>query len=102
MAKFNVTVPHALDRNVVVDRLKGFSEKIRDDVPIEISDLRENWDHAGNLDFSFRAMGLGISGQVVASDQDVKITGNMPLAAMMFRSTIETQIANKVREAINF
>ncbi len=100
MAKFNVTVKHFRQRREVVTRLKEFSNKIREDATVEVRELREEWDDEGNLSFSFVALGFQISGAVTASDQDVNVSGKMPFAAAMFRGAIESQIAEKLQEAI--
>ena len=100
MPKFNVSVPHHLNRDDVVARLKGFSDKVRQDAPVELSDVTEEWDQDGNLAFSFKAMGMKIAGSVVTSDQSVIVNGDLPFAAAMFRGTIETQIQEKIKEAL--
>ena len=100
MPKFNVVVPHELERQDVVQRLRGFSEKVREDTPVELTDVTESWDDSGNLEFSFKAMGMQISGSLIASNNDVTVDGKLPFAAAMFRGAIETQIADKIREAI--
>jgi hypothetical protein len=100
MPKFNVSVPHGLPRDQAVDRLKGFSEKVREDTPVELTDVEENWDNDGNLNFSFKAMGMKISGSVVTSDSEVAVNGDLPFAAAMFRGAIENQIKEKIVEAI--
>ena len=100
MPKFNVSVPHQLARTEAVDRLKGFSEKVKDGTPVELTDIEESWDSDGNLQFSFKAMGMKISGAVVTSDSTVDVAGDLPFAAAMFRGAIETQIKDKICEAI--
>ena len=100
MARFNVTVKHFRQRTEVVSRLKDFSNKVREESTIEVRELREEWDDDGNLTFSFVAMGFRISGAVVASDEDVNVSGEMPFAVVMFRGVIESQIADKLQEAI--
>lgn len=100
MAKFNVVVVHEIHREIAVTRLRGFSERIRDQAPVEVSEVNEVWDDDGNLTFSFKAMGFKVSGSVVTCESKVTVIGNLPFAAMPFRGAIENQIAEKVREAI--
>lgn len=100
MPKFNVSVPHSLERSEAVDRLKGFSDKVRSDAAVELTEVEENWDDSGNLKFSFKAMGMKISGSLIASQSDVTVNGELPFAAAMFRGAIESQIKDKIAEAV--
>lgn len=100
VAKFNVVVDHTIERDEAVSRLKGFSDRMRDEVPVEVTDVVETWDDAGNLAFAFRALGFSISGSVVTCHESVTIIGNLPFAALPFRGAIENQIAEKIKEAI--
>ncbi len=100
MAKFNVVVDHSIERDEAVSRLRGFSNRMREDVPVEVTELVETWDESGNLSFAFKALGFTISGSVVTCHESVTIVGNLPFAALPFRGAIENQIAEKIREAI--
>ncbi len=100
MPKFNVAVDHDLKRAVVVEKLKGFSEKVRQASTVELTDVKEDWDEDGNLAFSFKAMGMKISGRLETSDTQVMVAGELPFAAAIFRGAIETQIREKVDEAL--
>jgi len=46
-------------------------------------------------------MGFKISGSMVTCEQKVTVAGDLPFAALPFRGVIETQIAEKVREAVS-
>ncbi|MEM9940751.1 MAG: polyhydroxyalkanoic acid system family protein [Planctomycetota bacterium] len=100
MAKFKVNVDHSLDKQEAIKRLRSFSTKVREDLPIELTEIQEAWDPAGNLDFSFKAQGLKISGKMQTSETDVVVDGEIPFAALVFRGAIENQISEKVREAL--
>ena len=101
MPKFNVNVPHDIDRNEAISKLKTFMEAARKDSPVELSDIKEVWDEGGNLDFAFSAMGFRIAGQMVTESQQVSINGDLPFAALPFRGALENQLATKIREAID-
>lgn len=100
MAKFNVTVDHEVHREVAVTRLRGFSDHMRKEVPVEVTEVIEEWDDQGNLTFSFKALGFKVSGSMVTCERQVTVHGTIPFAALPFRGAIESQIADKVREAI--
>ena len=101
MAKFNVVVDHQIQRQQAVESLRTFSDHIRKESPVEVSEVEENWYDSGNLNFSFKAMGFTISGSMVTCDQKVTVAGKMPFAALPFRGAIESQIEEKVKEAIS-
>ena len=100
MAKFNISVPHEMERDHAVSKLKSFSEEARDRVPGQVTDMTEDWDDQGNLRFSFKALGFKVSGQMVTSDDQVTVSGDFPFAALPFRGAIESQLIEKIKEAI--
>ncbi len=100
MAKFNIEVQHQLERDVVVTRLRNFSDEMRDRVMVQVSEVTEEWDEQGNLNFSFKAMGFKVSGQMVTCEKQVTVVGDLPFAALPFRGAIESQVKEKIREVI--
>lgn len=100
MPKFNVNVPLEIDRTEAIKKLKSFMEAARKDSPVELTDVEENWDDSGNLNFAFSAMGFRIAGEMVTEVQQVLVKGDLPFAALPFRGALETQLATKIREAI--
>ena len=100
MAKFGVSVPHKLERGEAVSRLRKFSEFVKNDLPVDVTEIQETWDDEGNLDFAFSAMGFKISGQMMASDDQVKVDGQLPFAALPFRGTIENQVSQMIAKAL--
>ena len=100
MASFKVQVPHQLTREVAAARLREHSERSRADMPKEISNLVEEWDDEGNLDFSFSAMGFSLSGTMVSCGADVTVEGKIPFAALPFRGMIESQLVKKIETAL--
>jgi hypothetical protein len=101
MPNFNVSVDHDSQREEVVSRLQGFSDRIRENMPVDISDIEETWDEKGNLTFAFSALGFKVSGVLEACDKKVAVNGKLPFAALPFRGAIETQISEKISEAIS-
>ncbi len=101
MPKFNVVVSHSMQRETVVVKQQGFSEQVRSKFAVEVSEINEHWDDAGNLEFSFVAMGMQISGNLVTTENDVTVQGKLPFAAVPFRGAIESQIEAKIKDAID-
>ena len=101
MANFKVQVPHQLTREEASARIKEHSEKSKADMPREISNLVEEWDDDGNLDFSFKAMGFAISGSMVSGQDAITVSGKIPFAALPFRGMIESQLVQKIESALS-
>lgn len=101
MPKFRVSVPHDHPRDQVVNRLQDFSQSIRRESPVELTEIVERWDDQGNLEFSFKAMNLSVSGNLMVEIDQIVVHGKLPLAAVMFRGMIENQIEEKIRQALS-
>jgi len=97
---FKVVVNHAMQRDLVVGRLRDFSEQIRSNAPLVLSEIREVWDETGNLEFSFSAKGLQISGSMTTTHSDVTVDGKLPWVALPLKSSLESQIAFQIRQAL--
>jgi hypothetical protein len=100
MAKFSVSVEHRLTRETAVDRLKGFADRIRIEFASQVTEVSEDWDDDGNVQFSFRAMGLTVEGGLETTEELIFVSGKLPFAAVPFRGVIEQTIAEKISEAI--
>ena len=101
MASFKVQVPHQLSREDAAARLKEHSERARADMPREISELVEEWDDQGNLEFSFSAMGFAVKGAMVSCNDAVTVSGKIPFAALPFRGLIESQLVKRIETALS-
>lgn len=95
MPKLTVAVEHSLTPEEAVDRLQRFLSVLKERYQDKISNLEESWEtHGGS--FSFSVMGFSTSGTVSVDPSEVKIDGKLPLAAMMFKGTIEQQIRDQL------
>jgi hypothetical protein len=68
---------------------------VRDRYGSHVDNLRENWTNH-TFTFGFKAMGMGISGTVQVEDASVKLKTELPLAAMLFKGSIERQIRQEL------
>ena len=95
MPKLNLAVPHGLSQEEAATRLKGFLEKVRAKYQDKFSDLEEEWTD-NTSKFSFKSMGFAFKGNVAVNDNDVKLEGDLPFAAMMFKGKIEETIRDNL------
>jgi hypothetical protein len=100
MPSLNLTVPHNHDKDTAIEKLKSFSAKIQERYGDQVSDLVETWD-GPNLNFGFRAKGFKVSGNIEVEDEQVKLGGKLPLAAMMFKGRIEKDVTMALRMALS-
>lgn len=100
MPKFNVDVPHTLSREEATDRLNRFLDMIRGQLGDQVSDLEEAWD-GDALKFSFKTFGIQIKGDVTVADEALKVAGDLPFAAMMFKGKIESQIKEQLAKLVS-
>jgi hypothetical protein len=95
MPQLTMETAHSLGREEAARRLKEKFLAVRDRYGSHVDNLRENWtDHT--FSFGFKAMGMGISGTVQVEDGIVKLKAELPLAAMLFKGSIERQIRQEL------
>jgi putative polyhydroxyalkanoate system protein len=91
MPQITMESPHALGRDEALKRLRDKFDSARSKFGSQVRDLNEQWtDHT--LNFSFSAMGMGISGTVKVEDSAVKLNADLPMAASFFKGAIESRI----------
>ena len=99
MPSISLAVPHTLGQEEATSRLKHGFGNIRQTYQQHVSDLEETWD--GNvLTYRFKAFGFTIKGTVAVEPSEVKLNSNLPLAAVMFKGTIEQQIRDQVTKLL--
>ena len=95
MPRFAIETPHQLGQDEAVARVKGLLERVKEKYQAQVSDLEETWD--GNvLSFRFKTYGFKIGGKLTAEPTGVKIDGDLPIAAMMFKGRIEQTIRDEL------
>ena len=99
MAQLSVDVPHALSQDEAAGRFKEKLATARTEYHDQLSDFREQWqDHT--LSFAFRAMGMAISGNIAVEPGKVRLRASLPLAVMVFKSTIEKRVRAEIAELL--
>jgi len=99
MPSLSVQVPHQLPVPDAVKRLQGFLEEVRRDHADKVSNVQGEW-LGETLKFGFTAMGMQIKGDLVVSDRNVHVNGNLPFAAALFRGTIEQTIRGELEKLL--
>jgi hypothetical protein len=100
MASLKMNIPHRLEQQEALHRIKGLLGKLRQEQKDEISNLREDWN--GNTGkFKFTARGFDISGVIDVNAGGVDIDANVPFAVALFKGRIKQVIDTKARELLS-
>lgn len=91
MPGINIQAAHSLGKEAAMTRIKSLLSKMKADHGDMINDLEEVWNHDGSV-FSFRIMGMKVKGNFKVAADHVIIQGDLPLAALPFKKTIEDRI----------
>ena len=95
MPKFHLTVPHPLSQQDATQKLNGFIDLLRSRYKDQLSGLEESWD-ANVLSFAFKTYGIQVNGKITVNDHQLDLDGDLPFAAMMFKSKIESAIRDEL------
>ena len=89
-----MSVPHRLGQEEALKRVKTLLGDVKTQFGDKISDLREDWqDNIGS--FSFTAMGFSVSGTLTVETSEVRLSANLPFAAMLFKGRMESTIRER-------
>jgi hypothetical protein len=99
MPGFQAQVSHSLGQEEATTRLKSFVQDMRDRFKDEVSHVDGAWNES-ILDFSLTTFGMTIKGSLTVDDDAARVSGQLPLAAMPFRGTIERSIADELAQAL--
>ncbi|HEY1599847.1 MAG TPA: polyhydroxyalkanoic acid system family protein [Pirellulales bacterium] len=96
MPKMTFSVPNPLGQEVAIEKLKKFVPAIKERYQSQVSNLEESWTE-NTLNFGFSTFGFPIKGAITVEPATVKLDGDIPFAAMMFKGKIEQEF----KEALN-
>lgn len=99
MPKLTLTVSHQLGADVATERVKQLLEKVRSQYAGQLSDLEESWDERLGT-FGFTTYGFHIKGTVAIEPTEVRIDGELPFAAVMFKGRIEQTIRDEMSKLL--
>jgi hypothetical protein len=99
MPSMTIAIPHSLTEEEAMGRIKNLLAEVKNDYGDKVTDLRENWTGNGG-EFSFKAMGFTLSGTLAVKPNEVVMKGNFPLAALPFKSKIESMIRSRAEQLL--
>lgn len=99
MPTIKVSIPHKLGADEAKRRIEKLVAETRAQFGDQVSDVKENW--SGNRgDFSFKAMGFSVAGNLRVEPSTADIELNLPFAAIPFKSRIEEKISTRAKELL--
>jgi hypothetical protein len=99
MPSLQLTFPHQLGQEEAVSRLRRLLTKVKDKYQDQVSNLQESWND-NKLTFGFTTYGFNISGNVLVEPAQVRLDGQIPMAAMIFKGKIESAIRDQMAKEL--
>ncbi len=99
MPKINVKVNHNLDKNEATRRIKELLSQMKNNYGNMVQNLKESWTN-NSADFSFKAMGMSVSGKLNVNENAVILDGKIPITALPFKKTIEDKIKEEASKLL--
>ena len=79
MSSINLKILHQLSKEEALSRIKNLLSNLKQEHRDMISDVHESWrDNKGN--FSFKAKGFNLAGDIVVNESTVQINSDLPFA----------------------
>ena len=101
MPTLNITVSHQLTQAEATERLKQKRTEIKEQHTYTVTDLKETWTTPHSLDFAFKILGFSLTGSVESLENSVRIAVVLPVAAMMMKGTIESQVRRELEQVLS-
>lgn len=99
MPTLTISTPHSLGAEEAKTRLQNYFAEIKEQYKDRISNLEEKWD-GNRLEYSFSTYGFNIKGDMTVEPSEVKVVGNLPFAAMMFKGQIEQTVKSELEKKL--
>jgi hypothetical protein len=99
MPSMSLSMPHSLGQEEALRRLKAALEKAKARNEGKVTNLKEDW-NGNRLDYSFSTFGFNVKGDVQVEPGEVKLNGNLPFAAMMFKGKIEKTVREELSKVL--
>ncbi|MDR2761516.1 MAG: polyhydroxyalkanoic acid system family protein [Planctomycetaceae bacterium] len=100
MPKLDITFPHNLNQDEATKRLKIKEAEIKEKHIYTVTNLQETWTSSNAMEFSFKIYGFSLKGSVESLEQAVQIIIDLPVAAMLLRGTIESEIKKELSQVL--
>ena len=94
MPKINMVLPHRVSQEEAMTWARELLTEVGNKPENKVDDVNISWNHHSGT-FQFKAMELSASGTIVIEPTCVKIAAELPLAASLLKSKIESTIRER-------
>jgi hypothetical protein len=99
MPAFKTEVPHSLEKDQAIEKLKGFVESASERFKGQVSEFEGDWADS-TYTFRLKTYGFSITGTMTVDDSVVRMEGTIPFAAMPFKGKIEKSFAAELGKVL--
>lgn len=86
-----VTSEHGLTKQDAIERLDAFLARMQQEYSGQLSEVEQAW-HDDSLEFSFRARGMKLSGNMTVTSTAVIVEVGLPLLARVFEGELQRRL----------
>ncbi|MDR3198137.1 MAG: polyhydroxyalkanoic acid system family protein [Planctomycetaceae bacterium] len=101
MPLVKITVPHQLGQEKATERLKQKHAEIKQQHTYTVTDLTETWIDPHSMEFAFKVYGFSLTGSIQSLVDSVMISVDLPVAAILMKHTIESQIRKELVQVLS-
>ena len=95
MPTIKIEIVHHLTQDEATTRVKNLMSELRNQFGGQVRNLQESWNE-NSANYSFEVMGLMVSGNLFVEPFRVQLEGQLPMAALPFKSRIESAIRDRL------
>jgi hypothetical protein len=99
MPQFTVTVPHQMTQSEATERVQALVDRIVQSQGGQVEVFEQTWSD-NELRFGFKTFGVRLTGTMTVGPQDVRVVGDLPFAAMLFKGKIESGIEQQLQKML--
>jgi hypothetical protein len=95
----DVSIPHQLGRDEARARLKSGAERLRAQFGGQVAQVQETWQDY-HAEFTFSAMGQGISGRMDVEEHAIKLAVDLPWVLAVLADKIKGKLQTEGRKLL--
>ena len=100
MPAIQFSIPHSLDTDEAVTRLKGFVGKLRERNEPKFMVKSEQWEQR-KLSCAFSSYGFAMDATMQVEPHEVKFHLQIPFAAIVFKGQIEQRLRDELTKVLS-
>jgi hypothetical protein len=99
MPRLEVNIPHRLGQEEALRRMMAKADFLQKTYGAQASQSEQAWTD-NVLDFKIQAMGFKINGNVTVVESEIRLSAELPMMAMAFKSVAERRIRQELEQMV--